>query len=70
MSVPYLFRFVTTQDKQPDSALNDRCEYDPEKDVVVVKGSRRPAVFDKGLRPLMTKKKEVEKGEDQKDIWM
>jgi len=54
----------------PADSLSSRCEYDSDRDIVVVKGTRRPAVLDTSIRPLLTKKEDIEKGEDQKDAWM
>jgi hypothetical protein len=58
------------QSEPPDAGTTGQCEYDSRKDVVIVKDSGRPAVLDSTVRPLATKKKDIEKGEDQKDFWI
>jgi|FLYL01.1.fsa_nt_gi hypothetical protein len=70
MNRPYLLRFAVEQSSHPADEIADRCEYDRERDIVVLKGTRTPAVLDTSARPLVTKKKDIEKGEDQKDTWM
>jgi hypothetical protein len=65
-----MVRFKTIQRQQAKRGFYAKCEYDPKRDFVVVKASGRPAVLDKSIRPLITKKKDVEKQEDQKDFWM
>ncbi len=67
---PYLTRLAAQQPKEQASGLTDRCEYDTSKDIVVIKDTRQAAVLDPSARPLVTKKADVEKGEDRKDTWL
>lgn len=70
MNRPYLLRLAVEQSPGPTDRLTSGCEYDNDRDIVVVKRTRKPAVLDPSIRPLATKKKDIEKGEDQKDAWL
>lgn len=69
MDQPYLFRYRKGQGK-PTAGLRSDCHYDHARDVIMHAPSGSPAVLDEGVRPLTTKKADVEKGEDRKDAWL
>ncbi len=52
------------------SAVEASCRYDERLGYMVIPGSSRPAVLDPEVRPRVSKKKDIEKGEDQKDLWI
>ena len=69
MDQPYLFRYRTRQEI-PTAGLLADCRYEHARDVIVHAPSDSPAILDDRVRPLMTKKADVEKGEDRKDTWL
>jgi|FLYL01.1.fsa_nt_gi hypothetical protein len=69
MDQPYLFRYRTRQGTPP-AGLHSDCHYDHAKDLIVHAPTGLPAVLDNQMRPLTTKKADVEKGEDRKDSWL
>lgn len=70
MNRPNLLHLAVEQRRGPADSLASRCKYESDRDIVVVKRTRKPAVLDPSIRPLVTKKKDIEKQEDQKDSWM
>jgi hypothetical protein len=69
MDQPYLLRYRTKQRRLKAGAHSD-CHYDHARDMIMHAPSSSPAVLADSMRPLMTKKADVEKGEDQKDTWL
>jgi hypothetical protein len=70
-TTPYLLRFASLQINEANAPTCPKpCTYDPTRDLLMVNESGSPAVLDSDCRPLATKKKDLEKGEDQKDRWM
>lgn len=65
-ATPFLLRMASKQNAQAEP----RVEYDQEADELLVfhDGSWIPAIDAEGAGPV-TKKKDIEKGEDEKDQW-
>jgi hypothetical protein len=70
MKKPYLFRYRKSQPKPMVTGILPGCTYDHARDLIVHKATGLPAVREGTERPLITKKADVEKGEDHKDTWL
>lgn len=69
MDQPYLFRYRTRQGRAT-AGLHSDCYYEDAKDLIVHAPTGSPAVLQDRVRSLVTKKADVEKGEDRKDAWL
>lgn len=67
---PFLFRYRTKQGRPSSTGILAGCAYDHIKNLIVRTTTGLPAIWDCTLRPLVTKKADVEKGEDRKDTWL
>jgi hypothetical protein len=67
---PYLFAFRVSHRSPRSIGILAGCAYDVKRDVIVHEESGEPAVQVDAVRPLVTKKADVEKGEDRKDQWL
>lgn len=69
MSEPFLFRFKKTCQSPGRTIMDASYEYDPNLDMVVDRGTvpAVPAIESTRMPGPPTKKRDIEKGEDQKD---
>jgi hypothetical protein len=70
MTQPFLFCYRTEQSKPANTGILSGFVYRHARDVIVHELTGMPAVRDCNVRPLVTKKADVEKGEDRKDTWL
>ncbi len=66
---PFLLRLGRRQVAANDEVHSPE-HYAPEHALTMNPVSGYPAVLDRTLRPLMTKKEDIEKGEDRKGLWI
>jgi len=64
-----MLRFSTRQRHAADSSATDLV-YSRELGLTINPKSSAPAVLDPTVKPLMTKKEDIEKGEDRKSRWI
>lgn len=67
--VPFLLRLSTAQ-RALQPSPPQKVAYDHDRGLTVHLGSGDPVVRDSAFRPLMTKKEDIEKGEDRKGLWI
>jgi hypothetical protein len=69
MNKPFLFRFKKICQSPNRTDIDDSYDYDPEIDMVIDKNTTPhvPAIESERTPGPTTKKKDIEKGEDQKD---